>query len=83
MKVVRRSAIAQSNWLIDKLYSELHGLFKTIGQEKPDQNDRQLAAMTLSGLINGAISFPFKQGENGRPKQRAIYYELVIQILFA
>ena len=67
--------IAQSNWLIDKLYSELHGLFKTIGQEKPDQNDRQLAAMTLSGLINGAISFPFKQGENGRPKQRAIYYD--------
>ena len=67
--------IAQSNWLIDKLYSELHGLFKTIGQEKPDQNDRQLAAMTLSGLIDGAISFPFKQGENGRPKQRAIYFD--------
>ena len=67
--------IAQSNWLIDKLYSELHGLFKTIGQEKPDQNDRQLAAMTLSGLINGAISFPFKQGENGRPKQRTVYYD--------
>ena len=67
--------IAQSNWLIDKLYSELHGLFKTIGQEKPDQNDRQLAAMTLSGLIDGAISFPFKQGENGRPKQRTVYYE--------
>ncbi len=67
--------IAQSDWLIDNLYSELHGLLKTIGQEKPDQNDRQLAAMTLSGLINGAISFPFKQGENGRPKQRTVYYD--------
>ena len=66
--------IAQSNWLIDNLYSELHGLLKTIDQE-PDQNDRQLAAMTLSGLIDGAISFPFKQGENGHPKQRTVYYE--------
>ena len=67
--------IAQSNWLIDNLYLELQGLFKTIDQEKPDQNDRQLAAMTLSGLIDGAISFPFKQGENGRPKQRTVYYD--------
>ena len=51
--------IAQSDWLIDNLYLELHGLLKTIDQEKPDQNDRQLAGMTLSGLIDGAISFPF------------------------
>ena len=67
--------ITQSNWLLDNLYSELHGLLKTIDQEKPDQNDQQLAAMTLSGLIDGAISFPFKQGENGRPKQRTVYYD--------
>ncbi len=67
--------IAGSNWLLDNLYSELHGLLKTIDQEKPDQNDRQLAAMTISGLIDGAISFPFKQGENGRPQQRTVYYD--------
>ena len=67
--------IAQSNWLIDNLYLELQGLFKTIDQEKPAQNDRQLAAMTFSGLIDGAISFPFKQDENGRPKQRTVYYD--------
>ncbi len=71
----KEKCIAQSNWLIDNLYLELHGLFKTIDQEKPDQNDRQQAAMTFSGLIDGAISFPFKQGENGHPKQRTVYYE--------
>ena len=48
----KEKCIAQSNWLIDNLYLELQGLFKTIDQEKPAQNDRQLAAMTFSGLID-------------------------------
>ena len=67
--------IALSDWLINNLYSELHGLLKTIDQEKSDQNDRQLAGMTLSGLIDGAISFLHEQDENGRPKQRTVYYD--------
>ncbi len=71
----KEKCIAQSNWLIDNLYLELQGLFKTIDQEKPAQNDRQLAAMTFSGLIDGAISFLHEQDENGRPKQRTVYYD--------
>ena len=67
--------IAQSNWLIDNLYLEHHGLLKTIDKEQADQNDRHLAAISPSILINCAISFSFEQDENGRPKQRAIYYD--------
>ena len=67
--------IAQSNWLIDNLYLEYHGILKTIDKEKTDRDDRHLAAISLSELINCAISFSFKKDENGHSKQRARYYD--------
>ena len=67
--------IAQSNWLIDNLYLEHHGLLKTIDKEQADQNDRHLAAISLSLLINYAISFSFQENENGHSKQRIKYYD--------
>ena len=66
--------IARSNWLINNLYLEYHGILKTIDKEKTDQDDRYLTAISLSVLIDCAILFPFKQDENGRSKQRARYY---------
>ena len=74
--------IAQSNWLIDNVYLDYHGLLKIIDKEKTNQDDRYLAAISLSELINCAMLFPFKQDKNNRSKQRAKYcdwlYETVL-----
>ena len=76
--------IAQSNWLIDNIYLDYHGMLKTIDKEKIDQDDRYLAALSLSELINCVILFPFEQDENNRSKQRARYCDWLYRtVLFS
>lgn len=72
---------ARAEWLLENLFLDHLGLTNSISMAKPEQDDRYLVALSLSGLISQAITLTPSRGEDSRSRRRTYFKWLFARIL--